>query len=224
MTRNINSINHPCYGMCCEMCESCIFDEDIFDDKKTKKMKKTCNNCTSLVKNFIDDNRLQFNACCNRCLVDYNTYTRPRVIQHKTGSMLEIETPSWCPKERGITKEYCVEKDTVNEIPNTETKMLPLFPTTTTTVIEPVKLTYTEKRERLKNLKKHIEWNDIKEGNVYVIPKILSQQRKVVRVIAKTDNMIRCSEIDEYGKESQYCTNIYPSDIDTTFIIAIHKF
>ena len=75
-------------------------------------------------------------------------------------------------------------------------------------------LTYTEKRERMKNLPKHLKWEELKEGEIYVIPKILYQSRKVIKIVFKTENLIRCSEIDEKGEESTILSSIYPTDID----------
>ena len=98
------------------------------------------------------------------------------------------------------------------------------------TPIVPIKksfkdMTYTEKREKLKELPKHIEWGEIKEGSLYVIPKILSQSRKVVKVIAKTDTCCVCHEISQYtGEEYTYSCNVYPSDLDAVFITELRNF
>ena len=86
-------------------------------------------------------------------------------------------------------------------------------------------LTYSEKRELMKELPKHIEWADIKEGNKYVIPRILSQSRKIVKVITKTDMCCTCHEISEFdGNEYTYNCSVYPSDLDAVFITEIHDF
>jgi hypothetical protein len=73
-------------------------------------------------------------------------------------------------------------------------------------------------------LPKHIEWCDIQEDEVYVIPKILSQSRKVIRVVCKNDNFLRYSEIDEYGNESHTLSSIYPKDIDAVFMTKLLKY
>jgi hypothetical protein len=85
-------------------------------------------------------------------------------------------------------------------------------------------MTYSERREKLMALPKRLKWDEIEEGGVYVIPKILSQARKVVRVVMKTDDILRCSEIDEFGKESQVLTSVYPRDIDVVFITKVLKY
>lgn len=207
MANVIENTNHPCYGMDCKDCETCIFDVDLF--KEDKNMKNTCNNCKSLVKNYVGDGMLQFDACCSRCMVTYSNYSLPRNIRYKTGHMVDIETPDWCPKARGVTKEYKSSVDIAASNAQTAEKK---------------PLTYMEKKERLMNLPRSTEWEDIKEGDVYVIPKVLSSYRKVVRVVIKTDTLIRCSDIDEFGKESQVCTSIYKSDIDSHFMKKVHKY
>lgn len=213
----INNTNHPCYGLDCKECDTCIFDVDLF---KEDKMKNTCNDCSSLVRNYIGENRLQFNACCDRCIINYVSYSRPRNIQYKVGNMLDIIRPTWCPKERGVTKEYKSYTE-VNSMASTPTTTPPALPAAT-----PSKkfLTYSEKREMLMKLPKRTEWEDINEGDVYVIPKIMSQSRKVIRVVVKTDSCVRYLDIDEFGKESTVCSSMYKSDIDSVFITKLHKY
>ena len=210
--------NHPCAGKICNECESCIFDEDLFLDKKHNMDKCTsCHLCGNLIKNYIDDDKLQFNACCGRFMVLFNTYSRPRLIKAKTGHMLSLTPPEWCPKNNGITNVSIPHSDLIKSLPS---------PSQVSTASEPITktMTYTERREKIMSLPKRLAWKDIKEGEIYVIPKILYQARKVVRVIMKSDTLIRCSEIDEYGKESQTLTSVYPSDIDTVFITKVLKY
>lgn len=199
-------------------CENCEFNEETNKDKTM--INETCNKCQQLIKNYIDDEKLLFNACCGKVIIDYTTYTRPRVIRYKTGHMLDIHTPDWCPKKRGIDKQvlkpsfngaYSDEDEVVSPppLPNQATKQ---------------SLTYYEKREKLKMLPKHLTWEEIKENEVYVIPRILSQARKIIKVVLKTDNILRTVEINEHGKESTYFSTIYPNDIETVFITKIHKY
>ena len=223
--------NHPCHGKDCKDCETCIFDIDIFDRDKYVKQNinkqnmcssETCHLCGQLIKNYIDDDRIRFNACCGRSLISYNNMSRPRIIQANVGPMLPLETPTWCPKKRGITKEYVAYKED-NE--QSETKNFPLPVRVETPKAEtPKYMTYAEKREKLMSFPKRVEWDDIEEDGVYVIPKILTQSRKVVRVVMKTDNLLRCSEIDEFGKENTVLTSIYPRDIDAVFITKVLKY
>jgi hypothetical protein len=86
-------------------------------------------------------------------------------------------------------------------------------------------LTYSEKRELMKELPKHLEWDEIEEGKTYVIPRIMSQLRKIVKVSSKTSGVCVCHEINEStGNEYSYSCNIYPSDLDAVFITEYRKF
>ena len=86
-------------------------------------------------------------------------------------------------------------------------------------------LTYSEKRELMKELPKHLAWDEIEEGKTYVIPKIMSQPRKVVKDSSKTSGDCVCHEINEStGNEYSYSCNIYPSDLDAVFITEHRKF
>lgn len=207
-------------------CEDCEY-KDFKEDKKMITPTETCNKCQDLVKNFIGDGRLVFNACCGRVSIDYGDYSRPRVIKYKTGQMLAIDTPDWCPKKHGISKQVLKPIGETNPIDKDKTRAsLParVAPPSQTTVQESKPLTYYERRERLKTLPKHLEWDEIKENSVYVIPKILSQARKVVKIVMKTDSLIRAVEINEHGVESTYCSTIYPNDLETVFITKLHKY
>jgi hypothetical protein len=160
-------------------------------------------------------------------MVMFNTYSRPRIIKAKTGPMVPLPPPEWCPKNRGITN-MSVSSDMLAQDVN---KALPAPSQVSTPkeTVEPVvktykTMTYTERREKLMALPKHLEWDDIVEGEIYVIPKILSQARKVVRVVMKSDTLLRCSEIDEYGKESQVLCSVYPRDIDVVFMTKVLKY
>lgn len=172
---------------------------------------ESCHLCKDLVKNYVGEERLRFNACCGRSLVSMNSFSRPRLIAENTGPMLQLTAPDWCPKKRGVTKEF-VDVDRMPSLtpppPPSETKPL----------------TYFERKEKLMELPRRIKWEDIEEDGVYVIPKILNQSRKVVRIVIKGDSYLRCSEIDEHGNESQVLTSIYPKDIDAIFITKVLKF
>lgn len=223
--------NHPCADKNCNECETCIFDQDLFlenhKNKKDMDVCTSCHLCGNLIKNYIGDDRLQFNACCGRFMVMFNTYSRPRIIKAKTGPMVPLPPPEWCPKNRGVTS-MSVSSDMLAQDVN-KALPAPLQVSTPKETVEPVvktykTMTYTERREKLMALPKHLEWDDIVEGEIYVIPKILSQARKVVRVIMKSDTLLRCSEIDEYGKESQVLCSVYPRDIDVVFMTKVLKY
>lgn len=226
---NVSNPNHPCAGKNCNECDSCIFDQDLFLDKNQNKKNMdnctSCHLCNNLIKNYIGDDRLQFNACCGRYTIMFNNYSRPRVIRANAGAMLPLDPPEWCPKNRGITN-MCISSEALAQ---EMSKALPAVVSVPTHSVELENktyktMTYTERREKMMALPKRITWDEIEEDGIYVIPKILSQSRKVVRVIMKSETLLRCSEIDEYGKESQVLCSIYPKDIDAVFITKVLKY
>lgn len=83
---------------------------------------------------------------------------------------------------------------------------------------------YNEKREALMALPRHLSLEEIEEGEIYVIPKLQSQKRKVIKVIQKSDTHFRYCEIDENGKESSYSSTVYPKDIEYVFVTKLHRF
>jgi hypothetical protein len=149
----------------------------------------------------------KFDACCG--LVKYEAFgvNRPRRIDYNLSSTEHIASPTWCPL-----------KD--------EASRLMYQPSSTPAPVQPpTYLSASDKRERMKTLRKHVEWADIKEGTLYVIPKIMSQPKKVVKVITKTDMCCTCHEISEYtGNEYQCNTMIYPTDLDAVFITELRNF
>lgn len=247
----IDNPNHPCVGKSCNDCETCIFDIDI-DEIQPKpqkmtttipkecgqlpqcftgyscdycefneenRMKETCNRCPNFIKNYVDEDELIFNACCGKVIIDYGDYSRPRVIKFRSGHMLDVDVPNWCPKKNGIDKQILKPVGNGSYTDENEATPPPLPKE------ESYKnLSYFDRKEKMRKFSRHITWDEIEEDEVYVIPKILSQKRKVIKVVTKTDNIIRATEIDEYGTESTFCTTIYPNDVEMVFITKIHKF
>jgi hypothetical protein len=227
-----SKMKHPCAGKSCTECETCIFDQELFlEDTQKKENMDTCTSCHlcgNLIKNYIGDDRLQFNACCGRFMVMFSSYSRPRIIKAKTGPMVPLTPPAWCPKNRGVTQ-MSVSSAMLAQEMNDKALPAPSQVSSQKEEVEPIvktykTMTYTERREKLMALPKHLKWDDIVEGEIYVIPKILSQARKVVRVVMKSDTLLRCSEIDEYGKESQVLCSVYPRDIDVVFMTKVLKY
>jgi len=158
---------------------------------------KFCNSCPNLVKTESNISPHAYDVTCG--IVSYEAFgvSRHRRIDTNVKLSEDIETPSWCPSNK--------KKET-----------------TTTT---PTYMSYSDKREKMKTFKRKIEWDDIKEGEVYVIPKILNQARKIVRVITKNDLSCICHEINENTlNEYSYNVTFYPSDLDAIFLNTIHNF
>ena len=227
---------HPCRGKDCKDCETCIFDEDLFLDKvqpnKKEKMGNTrlCNLCVNLDKSYDRREGGRFDAACKVATFPVPGGTRSRRIDFNLSQTQDIPCPTWCPLLVSANSKGLPSPSQVTHIPNPQTTGPQPTSTETTPVIplsqKPIsELTYSEKRELMKELPKHIEWADIKEGNKYVIPRILSQSRKIVKVITKTDMCCTCHEISEFdGHEYTYNCSVYPSDLDAVFITEIHDF
>lgn len=217
---------HPCSGKDCKDCETCIFDRELFLDRITpnEELKnKTsnnmcnnnfCNNCSHLSKHYEHCDNGHFDAACN--LVSYEAFgtSRPRRIDYNISANQTIVSPTWCPL-KGKKENQLALPSQVTHRPNPQ-QTGPHTPSYTS---------YSDRREKMKGLKPHIAWSDIKEGNMYIIPKILSQSRKIVKVITKTDLSCICHEISEYtGNEYQYNATFYPSDLEAVFITEMHEF
>ena len=224
-------LGHPCAGKDCRECETCIFDEDLFIDKVQPNKRKDimssnlCNFCANLEKSFEHREPGRFDAACRA--VTYETWncSRPRRIDYNLSQTHDIIRPSWCPMNNPNNKHMA--------LPSHSQTSQPLVPTYTQKPenIEELRkkpvnmLTYSEKRELMKELPKHLAWDEIEEGKTYVIPKIMSQPRKVVKVSSKTSGVCVCHEINEStGNEYSYSCNIYPSDLDAVFITEYRKF
>lgn len=215
---------HPCIGKNCKDCETCIFDEDLFADrvqpnKKINTMStKLCNLCINLEKSFELRTEGRFDAACKA--MTYNAFgvSRARRIDYNLSPRQDIVCPSWCPlNPNNKHMELPSPSQSITSIPSTNIEELKKKPVNM--------LTYSEKRELLKELPKHIEWDGIEEKKLYVIPKIMNQPRKIVKVTSKTSSVCVCHEINENtGNEYSYTCNIYPSDLDAVFITEYHKF
>lgn len=167
--------------------------------------RKTCNDCKHLIKRYENGETLQFTACCGLSKVYINGLPKLNTIKRTTGPMVPLEVPMWCPLK---------DEKEVKNVPIIVSKP----PTQTKT------LTYTEKKDILSKFPPKIKWEDIKEEEIYVIPPILYQNRKIIKVILKNDNLLRCHDVDTNGQEGNSFINIYKKDIDVVFITKFLKF
>lgn len=229
----------PCGRKDCSQCETCVFDEDLFLEKEEKNNKekmanRLCNLCVNLARSYENRENGRFDVACKVVTFEALGEKRPRRIDFNVSQTQDIVSPNWCPlKSGGLVGQMSLpfkpnlanKEDNVTK-PKAEETSSTVTPSPSTPSDKPFKeMTYSEKREKLKELPKHMEWDDIKEGNFYVIPKILSQSRKVVKVITKTDTCCMCHEISQYtGEEYTYSCNVYPSDLDAVFITELRNF
>ena len=238
---------HPCRGKDCKDCETCIFDEDMFLDKKQPNKRENvmssnlCNLCANLEKSFEHREEGRFDAACRACSYETWNCSRPRRIDYNLSETQDIVRPTWCPLKKKEEPKYVVgeinldEKREIKSLTPKKTPSLPSLPpkpiVSEKEILEELRkkpiesLTYSEKRTLMKELPKHLKWDDIEEGKLYVIPKIMSQSRKIVKVYNKTSAVCVCHEISEItGNEYTYNCNIYPSDLDAVFITELREF
>lgn len=229
-------LGHPCAGKDCRECETCIFDEDLFLDKtqpnkkfKNNMCRRLCNECVNLTKSFEMREAGRFDAACKLVTYEALGTSRARRIDFNISHGQDIVAPNWCPLKDAKHMEFPSAsrprpQDTGPQ-PNLNPNAALPSPSTSVSNNSSGELTFTEKRERMKLLPRHIKWEDIKEGHTYVIPKIISQSRKIVKVITKTDMVCSCHEISELtGNEYSYNCSVYPTDLDAVFITELRKY
>ena len=211
-------LNHPCEGRDCRECTVCKFDEPIPVYEPPKKdetpvtVNGVCNYCGYLIKNYKDHGDTKYNACCGKHLIQSEGTTRPRTISFRLEGPVDIPIPDWCPKllDSPISRVPQVMTHISNNLTNQPEK----------TAYE----IYQEKRKKYEALPIHVQWEDIKEGKIYVIPTIIRQKGKVVLAVAKTEYTLRCVTLDKDLKETSYYHNVYRQDLDARFIVEYHKF
>ena len=217
----VHIINHPCEGMDCRECETCKFDAPIPGDEQQETRispASLCNYCGYLIKNFGDHGDVKYNACCGKHIIESDGVRRPRTISFRIQDPVDIPIPDWCPKlADSKPSETPKAKLVTTETPQ---KSLPALLSSAKTVYEQ----YTEKRNELMKLSKHVEWEDIKEGKLYVIPRIIRQGGKIIRVTRKTEFTLTCHLVDGSLQDTSFIHNVYKNDIDAIFIVEYHKF
>ena len=196
---------HPCIGKDCSMCETCIYDEPLENlySKKTEDLSpgNSCNYCGYLIKQYNGANDTIFNACCSKSVIETENARRPRTIDFRLTDVMLIKKPFWCPKLKEETRG--------TESFNASNKE---------------RLTYNEKKDKLKSLPPQLNWNQLTVGKKYVVPSILGRKRKLLTLIAKTDFTLVFKDIKPNGQISDEITNIFKSDIETNFIVEYKNF
>lgn len=178
-------------------------------------MKPVCNYCGYLIRNYVGDDRRFFTACCGKNLIVSGCISRPTIIETEVHEACEIDRPSWCPTIASADS----NKTEPPQTPSVEEKK-------EEEEHKPFKdLSYMEKKEVLKKLPRKLSWDEIKEGEDYLIPKIISSPRKIIRVIHKDDNSIRYHEISEIsGTEYSYSTTMSQDDVEAVMIVKLHNY
>ena len=209
MAHAIFNEDHPCHGKSCMDCETCIFDEPIFDDNEKKMVTGLCNECGYLVKKYVfGEGSRCYDATCGKHLIMTSNIQRERVIQRGVFGNVAITAPDWCPKKAELP------------IRSKETQLtLPPPPAKPYHYDELI-----ERRNKMKELPSVYSWKDLKEGDICVIPTLLRQKRKIVVIREKTDYVLKCTELNENLEYQSKVVNIYSNDIDANFIVKYHKF
>ena len=214
-------INHPCEGMDCRECETCKFDAPIPEYEPPEKKatpNSLCNYCGYLIKNYRDHGDVKYNACCGKHLVQSDGVTRPRTISFRIQDPVDIPIPDWCPKLLDSES----DKPSIAQLVHTATHQRSLTEVLSTAKTEYER--YNEKRKKMENMPKHVEWEDIKEGKLYVIPQLMKQKGKIIRAGRKTEYTLMCNAVDENLQDTSFIHNVYRRDLDAVFIVEYHKF
>lgn len=129
---------------------------------------------------------------CNLCKFalkcgEKNIYCGSSYKEFNIGNMPSncISSPEWCPLEKKV-------KENEHEV-----------------------LTYTEKIDRLKNIK-FIDWADIKVGETYHIPQIPGIERMDIKITAK--NQFFC-EYTKCGEKNHVILTFFPRTLFSQFLM-----
>lgn len=176
-------------------CKDCV--TCIFDEPIPDKpidMRLRCDECGYLVTSYNESGRT-FTASCAKCLINTNNVSRARVIERGIEAGSKVFRPEWCPKVATVTPP---QSNTYDE--------------------------YKVKRDKIQSLPSVMNWKDIKEGDMCVVPRILQQKRKLVLVKERNEYVLKCVLLDNNLHPTTTYTNIYSNDIDVKFIVKIHNF
>lgn len=142
----------------CDSCETCIFDEDYKENGKMDS-KNSVKSC----------NKCQYSQCSvisHGSTKSYNNWHcnyggNKRLLDMSVPSDKDVEIPTFCPLN-------------LSSKSNNYTKTFS-------------NLTYTQKREMFENITPLMNWDDIKEKEVYHVPPLPSETRKDILIISKND-------------------------------------
>lgn len=148
------------YTQGCDSCETCVFDEENFNFKKSMEIikPKTCNVCQFSQNTMVSRNSLRhynnWDCMCNGV---------KRLLDISVPSDKNITIPNWCPM--GYNRNENGEEFKKSYTP----------------------LTYSEKRSVFDNIEPLMKWEDIKEKEIYHIPPLPTETRKDILIMSKTD-------------------------------------
>lgn len=168
---------------------------------ENNKIENLCDYCGYLIKDYSSKNKGEYIACCGKCWEN----GLPKIISRTIKSGEKVCPPFWCHKLVGDKKK--------GELVATSSPQQPQTNSSSTET----------KRDKIGRLPTHLKWDDIEEGTTYVIPPIMNQKLRVVRVDSKTDYCIRCFALNSNMQADGSVYNIYKRDLDMIFIVKYHK-
>ena len=157
---------------------------------------KSCKTCKYAEQEIITEN-LKDNYSNWLCTHD----KKKSVISLSVLDSKPLNPPVWCPLH-GLTS---------------------LGKSDTTKVQEKKKLNNFEKREILEKMKPMIEWDDIKEHEVYHIPPLLYDDRKDIIVLTKNDMYLTYRTLSKELDKSSNITNRLYKNMLTSRFLTQHK-
>lgn len=166
-----------------------------------------CSHCPYAKREYVGNSSILFTLSCSKETIKTQTVERARIVAQKVTDYEYVRSPQWCPLGINSTEETAKEESA---------KQLPA----------PVKTTYSynEKRDAMKQFPRRIEWDDIKIGELYVIPRIQYTKEKIVEIESKTDYMASGREIDVYGKPTYTHCTIYPHDLEAILLTKLKTY
>jgi hypothetical protein len=186
---------HLCEGKDCSACVTCVFDEPLKDDYK--------------------DITLKADKTCNYC-----GYLIKQYRAHGSEFF-----NACCSKERIEFSEYSRPRTIEFRLVEGDNIKKPIWcPKLKEKGKEERTLTYTEKRNKLKELPSQMDWSQFSPGKKYVIPSILGRKRRILLLKYKTDYTLVFNDVNEDDTVSDVITNIFKTDVETNFIVEYKKF
>lgn len=158
-----------------------------------------------------DVNDGAFKACCDIFFLKTSVSIKPRTVSFRAYPNLLIKQPEWCP-----LKPENRNKPKVHDITNVMSE--------NSKKKEPEKAKSLEEtaKEFAQRLARRTAWETIKVGAEYVIPRIDLKPCKVVRVVEKSENIVKMKEVDSNGIVTSYSNVVYKDDIEAK-LMAPHK-
>lgn len=184
-----------------------------------------CNDCSNWRKVYDDEMSEAYTVNCAAAFYKTATAIRPRVIRFRVYDGLAVTPPSWCPlRPENKDKPKVVSLFDLGKSNSTSElcKGGILGPSAVKKEAEKKDTSKEEARTAIA-INPITNWDDIKEGEEYIVPRLKYSKCKLFLVVSKSEYMIRCKEIED-GKVSMITSVIYKSSEESKFIVKKHNF